>query len=82
MDVYLHVAMASAPLFRQKVKLRVPDGAVVEDALALYAQKFGAASLFARKDGLSILINGARGVLNQPLQPRDRVKVFRPVSIG
>lgn len=82
MEIYLHVALPGAPLFRQKAKLHVPDGTVVEDALSLYAQKFGAMGLFARKDGLSILVNGTRGMLSQPLRARDRVKVFRPVRIG
>lgn len=82
MTIHLQAAMANAPLFRRQVKMKVPEGTTVEDVLSLYEQKYKAGGVFGRKIGLSILINGSRGVLGQELRDQDSVKVFRPMIRG
>lgn len=78
MTVYFHVDLIDASIFRRKVKLMLPDDATVSDALAAYAEKYNANDVFKNSTGMVVVVNGARGSMQQVLRHEDRVRVFKP----
>lgn len=82
MTIHLHMALNKIPPFKRQVRIKVPEDITVEELIELYAQKYKLASIFDRKTGISILVNGSRGSFAQKLKPNDRVKLFRPMIRG
>ncbi len=77
MMVYLQVDLAGAAVFRRQVKLKLPDGATVSDAMSAYSEKYNAAGIFENR-GTAVVVNGTRGSLRQVLREKDRVRIFKP----
>lgn len=77
MIIWLQVDLAGAAIFRRQVKLKLPNGATVSDALSAYAGKYKAAGIFENR-GTAVVINGSRGSLQQVLKEKDRVRIFKP----
>ncbi len=78
MRIYLQAALPEAALFRRQVRLELPEGAVVLDALSLYAQKYNAPGILKNQTGTAVVVNGTRGSFQRALQEGDRVRVFKP----
>lgn len=78
MIIHLQVDLVNAAVFRRQVKIELPEGATVSDALSAYAQKYNAAGILENKAGTAVVVNGARGTFQQVLREKDRVRVFKP----
>lgn len=78
MIIHLHVDLVGATVFRRQVKIELPEGATVLDALSAYAQKYNAAGILENKAGTAVVINGTRGTFQRILREDDRVRVFKP----
>lgn len=78
MKIDFQAALPEAALFRRQVRLELPEGAVVLDALSLYARKYNAPGILRNTGGIAVVVNGARGSLRQALREGDRLRVFRP----
>ena len=78
MTIHLQVELAGAAVFRRQAKLKLPEGATVSDALSAYAQKYNAPGILEKRTGTAVVVNGARGSLQQVLREKDRVRIFKP----
>ena len=78
MIIHLHVDLVGAAVFRRQVKIELPEGATVLDALSAYAQKYNAVGILENKAGTAVVINGTRGTFQRILREDDRVRVFKP----
>lgn len=78
MIIHLQVDLVNVAVFRRKVKIELPEGATVLDALSAYAQKYNAAGILENKVGTAVVVNGARGTFRQVLGEEDRVRIFKP----
>ena len=78
MIIHLHVDLVGAAVFRRQVKIELPEGATVLDALSAYAQKYNATGILENKAGTAVVINGTRGTFQRILREDDRVRVFKP----
>ena len=78
MIIHLQIDLVGAAVFRRQVKIELPEGATVLDALSAYAQKYNAADILENKAGTAVVVNGARGTFQKVLKEDDRVRVFKP----
>ena len=82
MVIRIHMALIGVSPFKRQVKIKVPEGATVKEALEIYRQKYRAEDILGSMGGISILVNGSRGGLEQKLKDKDSLKVFKPMIRG
>ena len=78
MIIHLHVDLVGASVFRRQVKIELPEGATVLDALSVYAQKYNASGILENRAGTAVVVNGMRGTFQRVLREDDRVRIFKP----
>lgn len=77
MVIHFQVDVAGASMFRRQVKLNLSEGATVSDALSAYAEKYHAPGVLENR-GTAVVVNGSRGSMQQVLNEKDRVRIFKP----
>ena len=78
MKIDFQAALPEAPFLQRQVQLDLPEGAVVLDALSLYAQTYNAPGVLENRAGIAVIVNGAGGSFQRVLREGDRLRVFRP----
>lgn len=78
MRIDFQAALPEAAFLRRRVHLDLPEGAVVLDALSLYAQKYNAPGILENRAGIAVVVNGTRGSFQRALREGDRLRAFRP----